>query len=374
MGSLWHGPVWHALEVCRTDLAVPPPIEPGARVAVVSPSWAAPERYPAIHEQALQRLRDGRRSRAGRVRRPPADPRAPRSAPGTSSRPSPTRPWARSSPPSAARTRSRCCATWTRTSCGSTRSRFLGYSDNTNLLNWLWFHGVAGFHGGSTQVHLGPGPSIHPDHLASLRAALFGGELVDHARRTRSREDEVLWDSPSALSESAPLQPAPPWTWHHADRVVTAPTWGGNIEILALDARPSVDGCCRTTPTEAVSCSWRPRRSVPSATEVYRTLRHLGERGLLEQFEAVVVARARASDDAERSAGRRSAVRRRATPLPRRPGGRRAAGGRGRTGRARWSSSESTSGIPRRSGCCRTAARSPSTVQAGGSSRGTDRT
>ena len=32
---------------------------------------------------------------------------------------------------------------------------FFGYSDNTNLLNWLWLHGLASYHGGSTQVHLG---------------------------------------------------------------------------------------------------------------------------------------------------------------------------------------------------------------------------
>ncbi len=36
---------------------------------------------------------------------------------------------------------------------------FLGYSDNTNLLSWLWTQGVAAFYGGSTQVHLGPGPA-----------------------------------------------------------------------------------------------------------------------------------------------------------------------------------------------------------------------
>ena len=28
---------------------------------------------------------------------------------------------------------------------------FLGYSDNTNLLNWLWCHGLAGFYGGSAR-------------------------------------------------------------------------------------------------------------------------------------------------------------------------------------------------------------------------------
>ncbi len=31
---------------------------------------------------------------------------------------------------------------------------FVGYSDNTNLLNWLWSLGVVGYHGGSTMVHL----------------------------------------------------------------------------------------------------------------------------------------------------------------------------------------------------------------------------
>lgn len=30
---------------------------------------------------------------------------------------------------------------------------FLGYSDNTNILNWLWCNGIAGFYGGS---HPGP--------------------------------------------------------------------------------------------------------------------------------------------------------------------------------------------------------------------------
>lgn len=42
------------------------------------------------------------------------------------------------------------------------RKPFLGFSDNTNLLSWLWAHGIAGFYGGSTQVHLGPGQVVDP--------------------------------------------------------------------------------------------------------------------------------------------------------------------------------------------------------------------
>jgi muramoyltetrapeptide carboxypeptidase LdcA involved in peptidoglycan recycling len=43
---------------------------------------------------------------------------------------------------------------------------FFGYSDDTNILNWLWRLGVPGFYGGSTQAHLGAGPGIDPIHLA----------------------------------------------------------------------------------------------------------------------------------------------------------------------------------------------------------------
>lgn len=39
---------------------------------------------------------------------------------------------------------------------------FAGYSDNTNLLNWLWNLGLASYHGGSTMVHLGRGGGPHP--------------------------------------------------------------------------------------------------------------------------------------------------------------------------------------------------------------------
>lgn len=37
---------------------------------------------------------------------------------------------------------------------GADPKPFLGYSDDTNLLCWLWTNGIAGFHGGSTQVQV----------------------------------------------------------------------------------------------------------------------------------------------------------------------------------------------------------------------------
>ena len=38
---------------------------------------------------------------------------------------------------------------------------FFGYSDNTNLLNYLWPR-LVGYHGGSVMVHFGRGGRLHP--------------------------------------------------------------------------------------------------------------------------------------------------------------------------------------------------------------------
>src|SRR5690625_900746 len=71
---------------------------------------------------------------------------------------------------------------------------FLGYSDNTNILNWVWHHGVTGFYGGATQGHLGPGPAADAEHLASLTAALRGGaelEITEPGEAEDCRSDRA---------------------------------------------------------------------------------------------------------------------------------------------------------------------------------------
>ena len=42
----------------RPDLTSPPRLTPGDRVAVLSPSFAAPAVFPAVHQLAMRRLRE----------------------------------------------------------------------------------------------------------------------------------------------------------------------------------------------------------------------------------------------------------------------------------------------------------------------------
>jgi hypothetical protein len=109
---------------------------------------------------------------------------------------------------------------------------FVGYSDNTNLLSWLWSHGVAGFYGGSTQVHLGPGPAVDPVHAASLRAALLTGERLLITDPGESEDIGKKWEDPAALTEYGTRERTEPWVWAGPRRRVTGRTWGGCVEVL----------------------------------------------------------------------------------------------------------------------------------------------
>ncbi|MHA7262205.1 S66 family peptidase [Arthrobacter sp. TMN-37] len=166
---------------------------------------------------------------------------------------------------------------------------FLGYSDNTNLLNWLWSLGITGFHGGSTQVHLGPGPRIDEVHLASVKATLMtGGELAI----TDPGESEDFghdWQDPRALTEFGERESPEPWTWAGPERLVSGRTWGGCLEVidqLALAGRmPRVEDLHGSILLLETS------EELPPADWVKRWLRALGERGALEAVAGVLVAR-----------------------------------------------------------------------------------
>lgn len=110
---------------------------------------------------------------------------------------------------------------------------FFGYSDSTNLLNFLWYAGVVGFHGGSVLVHLARPGGMHPLTAASLRAALFTAGEYELVAPDEFGDETIDWAVPANLERDPPMRLAQPWTWRHADQVVQGPTWGGNLEILS---------------------------------------------------------------------------------------------------------------------------------------------
>lgn len=170
---------------------------------------------------------------------------------------------------------------------------FFGYSDCTNLLTWLSEEaGLVGYHGGCVMVEYGRPVEIHPSTEASLRAALLGsGDFT--LTESRSYGDvNGDWADPATFTRAPRMDPCEPWRWHRADRVVEGRAWGGCLEILAWLLM--ADRCVRPVEEYAGRVLFlETSEEMPPATEVYRTLRNFGERGLLRQFPALLMGRAR---------------------------------------------------------------------------------
>ncbi|MGL4339345.1 MAG: S66 family peptidase [Rhodoglobus sp.] len=166
---------------------------------------------------------------------------------------------------------------------------FLGYSDNTNLHNFLWALGVPSYYGGSTQVHLGPGPRVDAVHRASLRAALLDGGVIELAEPGESEDFGLPWSDPRALSEFGVREPTEPWSWAGPSMAVQGKTWGGCIEVIDQIAMAN-----RMPPLAELAGTillLETSEELPSATKVNQWVRGLGERGVLEIVAGVLVAR-----------------------------------------------------------------------------------
>ncbi len=289
------------------DVVVAPKARPGNKVAVLSPSFAAPGFAPAVHEQAMRRLVE----LTGLV---PVEYPTTRLL-GASSR-------ARADDLNTAFADAEIRAVLA-TIGGEDQitviphldpdlvradpKPFLGYSDNTNLLNWLWIHGVGGFYGGSTQVHLGPGPAVDPVHVASLRAALLTGEHLELTEPGESEDFGHDWNDATALTAYGERERVEPWRWAGPARDVTGRTWGGCVEVLQWLLTAGRFGLDPAEVSGGVLLLEASEELIP-AREFGWILRSLGEFGILPAVGAVLVARPPTSDFKRRPSPRERAA------------------------------------------------------------------
>ncbi|MFV2116717.1 S66 peptidase family protein [Micromonospora sp. LOL_025] len=277
-----------------TSPSYPPKPRPGDRVAVVSPSAGLPALFPHVYELGLRRLREEF---------------------GLEPVEYPTTRVLGADPRDRARDLTAAFADPTITAVLATvggddlitvtphldddvlranPKPYFGYSDNTNVLNHLYRLGVVSYHGGSVLVHLGRSGRPHPLTFDSLRAALFTSGWYDLTPATEWGDRPNDWRDPATLADEPEMLPGEGWRWQGPSTVVEGRTWGGNLEILhwllAADRVPPARDLAGSVLMVETS------EELPSATEVFRILRNMGERGLLAGFPAVLVGRPKAWD------------------------------------------------------------------------------
>ncbi|MXV62252.1 LD-carboxypeptidase [Natronorubrum sp. JWXQ-INN-674] len=277
-----------------TEFVTPPPLEPGDRIAVVAPSSNAAVEFPHVYELGLERLRttfdlepieyptaskgteyliDHSEARARDVMDAFADPdiRGVISVIGGNDQ-------------------IRILEHLDPDVLRENPTRFYGYSDNTQLALYLWNLGLVSYYGPAVMVELAMDGHLF-DHTVEYTNRAFFDESFGALEPAEAFTDEPGdWTDPDSLDQPRETEPNPGWTWAGGETAVEGRVWGGCLE--SIDQRLLADRYLpEDSDLEGTILALETSEEVPAHTWVAGVLRALGERGLLERFDGVLVGR-----------------------------------------------------------------------------------
>lgn len=167
-----------------------------------------------------------------------------------------------------------------------------GYSDNTHLENFLWLHAIPSFYGGALFTQFAMEGKIDDFTLKYLNIALF--ETGEHELESSSVFSDMGldWNDPANLEKFETFLPNDGWHW---DGEINAEgvSWGGCLESIDELLRHDI-AIPPLSDFENIILFTETSEEMPSAEQVFRVYRALGERGVLARVKGVLVGRPKA--------------------------------------------------------------------------------
>ena len=169
---------------------------------------------------------------------------------------------------------------------------FFGYSDNTHFINFLWLCGIPSFYGGHLFTEFAMQNEMDDFTIKYLKYALFEHGVFDLESSPTFNDIGLNWSDPSLLTQKRRYQDNDGWHWDGLTNS-EGTTWGGCVE--------SIDELLRhgtTVPTledfENIILFMETSEEIPDHDYVRRVLRALGERGILKNIKGLLVGRPKA--------------------------------------------------------------------------------
>lgn len=169
---------------------------------------------------------------------------------------------------------------------------FFGFSDNTHFMNFLWLQGIPSYYGGALFTQFAEQSRMHAFTLMYLRFALFQAGELELEASDQYNDVDLDWYEPGNLAKERSYQPNEGWYWD-GERDAEGITWGGTLESIDEILRhgvaiPTLDDFKRIILITETS------EEIPSNDYVFRVYRAFGERGILERVQAILVGRPKA--------------------------------------------------------------------------------
>lgn len=168
---------------------------------------------------------------------------------------------------------------------------FFGFSDNTHFANFLWLNGIPSYYGGSLFTQLAY-KKVDALTVKYINYALFeSGERELEASQTYN-DIGLDWNNPANLDKERTYEMNDGWIWDGNENAEDI-SWGGCIESIDELLRHNVQ-IPSLVDFENVILITESSEEIPSADYVFRIYRALGERGILERIKGVLVGRPKA--------------------------------------------------------------------------------
>lgn len=269
-----------------------PKLKKGDKVAILSPSFAAPAKWPHVYELGLQRIREvfeldpiefptTKKLGASKEERAKdlIDAFENTEIKGiiasiggndqvTYIKNLPSKPFANNPKP------------------------FFGFSDNSHFANFLWLQGVPSFYGASLFTQFAMQKRMDEYTIKYIKQAMFEQGEIELEASSVYNDMGLNWNDPATLDTERVYDPNIGWVWG-GTKNATGVTWGGCVESVDEMLRhgvkiPSLEDFEKTVLIMETS------EEIPSHDYVFRVFRALGERGILEKVQGVLVGRPKA--------------------------------------------------------------------------------
>lgn len=177
---------------------------------------------------------------------------------------------------------------------------FFGFSDNSHFCNFLFLNGIPSFYGASLFTQFTVQPEMDEFTVSYLHKALFeegevelkeSKEFCDN-NLVEGKDFIVDWYKPETISLRKTYELNDGWKWD-GENNAKGILWGGCVESVDEMLRhgamiPSLGTF------EEIVLMFETSEEMPTAENVRRVFRAFGERGILERVQSVLMGRPKA--------------------------------------------------------------------------------
>lgn len=169
---------------------------------------------------------------------------------------------------------------------------FFGYSDNSHFCNFLFQQGIPSYYGACVMTQFAMQGEMDEYTVKNINHALFDSGEYEIVSSEKYNEIGLNWNDDSLLTTRRDNEPNSGWVWD-ISRDGEGILWGGCLEAIDEMLRnntliPNPEAF------KNIVLMLETSEEIPSANYVTRVIRALGERGILSDIQGVLVGRPKA--------------------------------------------------------------------------------